>query len=219
MRMHPHQTLALLLTLFVSYAQAVERRCIVPHIEAMLGGKGGTGTVDTAAYAEPQTLLFLSDSAETTAGGLSLGALIADSYPEKVIVRSDFTFSGHEVKGNLSTMFMDNTKRFPFPNNTFDTIVMRRGLCICGESGHVCGGFMPISNECRQFFEEVTRVLNKTNPKAKAVLHGTYGVFPEVEAEWFAISEKLEEVHGVAVEIMTTPWGGFNSVVISPKKP
>ncbi|OFZ18949.1 MAG: hypothetical protein A2X94_13450 [Bdellovibrionales bacterium GWB1_55_8] len=210
------EILALLAIIASIPAQAVERKCLVSEIGAMIGGRGEAASVDAAPYAHADTVLFLSDSSQTTVNGLSLGSAIAEAYPEKSVVRTDFAFAD-EITGNLSTRYMDNTKPFPFPDNSFDVIVMRRGLCICHGS-RVCGGFLPISEESRQFFSEVTRVLNKKNPRAKAVLEGGYGVFPNVENAWREIGEQLEQTQGVSMEIFTSPWGGFHSIAISPAR-
>ncbi|OFZ18355.1 MAG: hypothetical protein A2X94_12455 [Bdellovibrionales bacterium GWB1_55_8] len=122
---HP---LALLAALLSFSAQAVERGCLVAEIEDMLGGHQGHGSkVNVGPYQAAEKILFLSDSGAET-DGLSLGELIADAFPSKTVVRTDLQFHESSTVGNLSTLFMDNTKPFPFKDNTFDTIVMRKGL-------------------------------------------------------------------------------------------
>lgn len=84
-----------------------------------------------------------------------------------------------KTRGKISYRNLDHTERFPFQDNQFDTIIMRKGLCLCKNSkkqdpSTTCGGIKLNTTKCKMFFQEVARTLNKGNPNATAFLQGTF---------------------------------------------
>ena len=73
---------------------------------------------------------------------------------------------------------------------------MRQGLCTCRQSCKSCGGFdLSNSNQIYDFFKEIIRVLDNSNPNAKAYLHG--GRFKDYD---YAIAVYREAAHKIMKE-------------------
>lgn len=175
---------------------AVETSCYYQHLGRMMGGDHGYADIfDPDAYLHSDRLLFLSDGLNR-ADHFSLGPQVARAFPQKRVISVDFGYPGSIENGNLKLMSLDNTKAFPFADNSFDTIVLRRGLCVCHQN-QCCGGFLPDSAEAKNFFREVVRVLDKRVSHSKAVLHGAYAVTPEIERVWIRYLSEIEKEFGV----------------------
>ena len=190
-------------------AQAIEEGCVTDVLSEILGGyrNGWAGygeRIQLSHYANSKNILLLSDS---NFGGsfFSIGDKLARAYPDKMIVQTDIKYSvpysasalqrRDPQKGVFAQFHIDNTQPFPFESNQFDTVVMRRGLCICDpQKKHVtCAGFCATDKAtAQQFFLEVSRVLDKNNPESRAILHGEAGVTPEVIEEWKKYSHEIE---------------------------
>jgi len=108
---------------------------------------------------------------------------------------------------NFITKKLDNRNKFGFKDNQFDIVVMRWGICHCTGLFETCGGIdLKLTNRSThstinpitvQFFDEVFRVLNKTNPKAIAFLHGlhvgteAYPDNPEIESRAAMVLDQI----------------------------
>lgn len=213
MAIFQYLSLIVLLSLSSTLCEAVNREKCRTILSEMLGGKSKEGyeghgnKPNFDHYHQSQNILFLSEGSSTLAFELS------QAYPSKNVVSTDVRYTGTEVKNeNWSTVGMDNRDPFPFKNNEFDTIIMRRGLCICNGS-RCCAGFeVNINNsdtldsnsftnnrQAKNFFSEVVRVLDKTRPHSRAVLHGSYRVNEFVQQSWRSIFEELEAGYPIEV--------------------
>lgn len=112
-------------------------------------------------------------------------------------------------------MQMDNTQEFPLESNSFDLIVMRKGLCQC-HAGTCCGGIKANVAEGARFLMEVSRILNKQNPAAAAYLmNAGKGRVQNIEM-WKAAAEKaMKEIPGVRIEVLIE-YGDFDGFRITP---
>ena len=81
-------------------------------------------------------------------------------------------------KGNIVSMRVDNRRNFGFfESNQFDVITMKNGFCCCKGPKETCGGIGMEQDRVFNFFSEVIRVLNKSNPNAVAFLQGSQMAF------------------------------------------
>lgn len=80
-----------------------------------------------------------------------------------------------QTNGNTTFLNLDNVAGlFPFENEFFDVIAMRKGLCFCLSTDQSCGGLIYDTPATTTFFKEVVRVLNKKNPDAAVFLTGRF---------------------------------------------
>lgn len=188
------------------------------HIE-MLGGKGGYGyDINFSHYEKSKSILLLSDASNNY--GFSIGEQLARKFPQKDIVISDFRYKNTSKNNNVTSMHLDNTKEMPFADNSYDTIVMRRGLCVCS-GNKACGGFCSINEESYLFFRRVIKTLNKKNKNSIAILHGEHGTTKEVQDIWKGYLERLEEEFSVQVSFAYSKdkeTGLLNSIIIRPAR-
>ena len=172
---------AILLLITSGSAEAVGRGCA-----SLMAGYVSPGqslsALDLNLYKDANSALFLSDGL-SAARWLSLGEEVSTMYPKKRIVSADFDYRGPAKIGNRELVAVNNTERFPFESNTFDVVVLRRGLCVC-HGDKCCGGFNPFTPQSQSFFREAVRVMNKKNPDARIILHGSYGVTDNVVNTW-----------------------------------
>lgn len=85
--------------------------------------------------------------------------------PERLIVKTDISaFDGISV--------MADNLALPFQSNTFDTIVLNRGLCACHNETHTCCGLNLENQQTERFLAQVAEILDSTSPHALAILTG-----------------------------------------------
>lgn len=193
------RSLTALLLLVASSADAVQRGCaslVTPYVSA---GDPSLGRLNLSLYRPANTVLFLSDGLNADKW-VSLGKKISDAFPEKTVVSGDFNYRGPAKVKNLNLIAVDNTESFPFDSDYFDVVVLRRGLCVCNHN-RCCGGFAPLSVDAKSFFREAVRVMNKKNPSARVVLHGSFGVTDNVVRTWTKYLEEIEREMGVRATI------------------
>mgnify|MGYP003995640107 CR=1 FL=1 len=188
----------------------------------IMGGHLGYGNVlNYDLYRPYDSILFLSDGIDDTfgfrnevkniEGALSLGERVSGHFPGKKVVQTDFNIVGSTTKGNLTQMHLDNTADFPFNDETFDLIVMRKGMCLCCRR-QPCGGFSSKHAASKQFFTRVIESLNLKNPKAMAILHGQEKANPKVVERWKRVAEELEQAYDVDISFGYAPPGyGFKA--------
>jgi hypothetical protein len=91
-------------------------------------------------------ILFLSDGHQAEKN------LITDR-EHQFIISSDFNnYPGVHV--------MADNNKLPFADNSFDFILMNRGLCIC-HGGTSCGGIQTQKEHMLNFIEQIVRIINK----------------------------------------------------------
>lgn len=168
-------------------------------------------------YEKAKSVLFVSDGLVTDPESFPLGPRVAKKYPGKRIVSTDIKVREKDAWGNFELMPMDNAKPFSFADDEFDMIVLRQGLCMClGPS--CCAGIKPGTPESRKFITEVVRVLNKKNPEAKAILHGSYGVTREMQKKWQDLCSELErEFPSVRIDFVVNDYDFFAGIRIYPR--
>jgi hypothetical protein len=206
------------ISLFAALSHAVE---VCPpslrqlSYEMLGGGRGYGRSIIDAHYEQAQNILLLGDSAVEN---FSMGERLATQFPNKLVVSTDYLFQGGRRVGNFIQMHLDNLREFPFPNNSFDVVVARRGLCIC-RGCTACAGFNSMNHEAYGFFDRVIRTLNKRNPNAIAILHGEYGTTPHVQRVWLDFLAELEEEYRVQAYFLypSNSQEILNSIVIRPR--
>lgn len=141
-------------------------------------------------YQEAQSILLLGDSfldahsitkyslEELKAkDSYSIAEMIEpDTKPETKIYKTSLDCpeeKSGKSEGKIHSLKLDHTQPFPFHDQEFDLIVMRRGLCFCESSLKTCGG-LELGPETELFFQEVVRTLNSGNPKAAAYIEGSF---------------------------------------------
>ncbi len=135
-------------------------------------------------YEQFNHILFLSD------GGKAGLALAKRKKPHQLIVSSDFRMADGV---NLQ---IDNNK-LPFRSDSFDLVLMNRGLCPC-HSAIACGGIDTKKEPMKKFLSGVIDILNKNNPDSLALVTGFYfpGLFRKTVPElWLSIVEELQQEH------------------------
>lgn len=132
-------------------------------------------------YESFRNILFLSDAGKA---GRFLNQTKNDS---QLVVSSDFSF-------NTGIQLRVDNNRLPFRSNSFDLIVMNRGLCPC-KSAVACGGIDTQKAPMKRFLEQVVDILDKDNPKSLALLTGFYypGTMREsVPRLWLEIVREIQ---------------------------
>lgn len=110
-------------------------------------------------YSERGRVLFLSD------GGRSINVP-----PEK---QSQFSISTDFASNSGVKVRLDNNL-LPFKAESFDLVVMNRGLCPCRTITKTCGGLRLERDSIRTFVANVVNILDPKNPNSLAVLTGYY---------------------------------------------
>jgi hypothetical protein len=189
----------------------------------MLGGSNGHGfEVDLKLYRGASAILSLSDG--QAQDFRALGPFLAFRLPETKVVSGDISFQGrYRAAKNLELVEMDNRRRFPFKDNRFDRIVLRRGLCVCYGKLN-CAGFAPDSEQAFSFFREVARVLDKKKKSSVALLHGWTDVSPHILMVWLKFFSRIEKDYPVQFELLGTDGEAlsvdphrFTAVLVRPK--
>ena len=181
------------------------------HIQGMLGQWGNR--VETALYRDANSILFLSDGKEALKVD-RLGPVIAKEFPKKTVVSAEVQVEENRFVQNWGYVKVDNLERFPVKDNSFDRVVLRRGMCVC-HNEVCCAGFKPGSPEAGRFFSEVIRVLDKSNPNAFAVLHGVHNVGGNDLMAWVKHLEELRKTKPFRYRILMSN-GSFHSILIQP---
>jgi hypothetical protein len=192
---------------------AVERSCMQETLYRMLGSNDIPEQLDPTTYAKAQSILLLSDG--TREVDFNLGDRLRKIYPEKRIVSTDFAISETVHDQSFTQMHIDNTRKLPFEDNSFDQITLSRGVCVC-HHGRCCAGFYPESDEAKNFFREVARVLNKKNPYAQAILHGSKNVTFEHQKVWEDYLFSTEREYDVKATLLIGN-GLFKMIKIEPR--
>lgn len=125
-------------------------------------------------YAGYPNILFLGDGSN----GYRKTREFAAAYPDQKFISSDFNYRGmtpDDTHNNLVKFQVDHRRALPFEDNSQDMILLKRGLCTCFDQCQTCGGLdLGNNSQVIGFFQEVIRIMNKQNPKARAILHGDY---------------------------------------------
>lgn len=128
---------------------------------------------DLSFFADSQNALFLADKLYQYPDQ-GLAANVVSRYPNVKAVVTGISIQKPTQLGKVNYHPMDNTKRFPFEDDSFDKIVMGHGLCYCEPmTNTVCGGIAMEAPAMANFFSEVYRVLDKSHPNAAAYLEGS----------------------------------------------
>ena len=129
-------------------------------------------------YEAVRKILVLSDGTEGNAEH-RLGLMIKKAYPDKSVVSSDLE---SDPKNHV---VLDNNK-LPFRDGSFDAVVLRRGICVCRGLDTTCGGTSLDIESMTNFLNELSRVLDRSNPNAFALISG-----PHTDAFSSNVSSKL----------------------------
>lgn len=111
-------------------------------------------------YDKFNNILFLSD------GGKAGRSIQSKKKPSQFFVSSDFKFS------TGVNVLVDNNK-LPFQNNSFDLILMNRGLCPC-RGLSACGGIDINRESMKSFLTSIVNLLDNNNPNSLALITGFY---------------------------------------------
>jgi len=159
-----------------------------------------------------RNILFLSDGPRPR----SLAESVANEFPRKRIVKSDVQILQTATSNNLTLVHVNNRLKFPFEENSFDMIVMRRGLCLCG-GNETCGGIKLNRVDQKRFLFEVARVLNKNNPFSSAfLLNDNAGAFQDISGWQRAAADVIAKVPEIEIEIIDSA-GKFDGVKFTTK--
>jgi hypothetical protein len=134
-----------------------------------------------------------------------LAERLSKKIPHALIVKTDFSY--HEADSGVLVEFpkifkmrMDNTKRFPFGDDSFDLIVAKSSICECQSKGATmcCGPVASVEGKMK-FLEEIIRVLNKNSLQATILLHANEEMLPlskkSIE-EWTVVFAEIQKKHG-----------------------
>jgi hypothetical protein len=181
------------------------------HLKMMLGEVGNK--VDLGLYRNAKSILLLADGSERRVVD-RLGPFLAREFPKKTVLSADVDVGENLLIRNWGNLKIDHLKVFPVKDNSFDRIILRKGLCQC-HSASCCAGFHPLGPEARQFFSEVVRVLDKGNPESFAVLHGEKNVGGVDVATWRKMLDEISKSQPIEYEMMFDG-GFFHSILIRP---
>ncbi|HEX4925878.1 MAG TPA: hypothetical protein VFV50_17430, partial [Bdellovibrionales bacterium] len=205
----------------IEAAQKILRSPFVPNRvadgrkELMSFGGGLKGLPDSARnlslYKDSKGVLLLADAER----GNHMGTAIAREHPTVPVVSTDLNYAGRRVEGNLTTMRLDNSGKFPFPDNSFTHVVLQKGMCGCTGTHRSCGGIAYTPECLTNFFSEVTRVLDKNNPKSVAILNGWIPDAGDFETFRLTLMRHLSRV-GLRAELVEDASGAVHTVRIFP---
>lgn len=181
------------------------------HLKMMLGEVGSK--VDLGLYQDAKSILLLADGSETRATD-RLGPLLAREFPDKAVVSADVDVAENQLIRNWGHVKIDHLDVFPVKDNSFDRVILRRGLCQC-HSNTCCAGFNPHGPQAKKFFQEVVRVMDKNNPNSFAILHGMHNVGGTDVQAWKSMLDEISIFHPIEYEIMLDK-GFFHSILIRP---
>lgn len=109
---------------------------------------------------------------------------------------------------NLRQVYVDNSNRLPFADNSFDLIFMRKGLCHCKCTTTSCGGIPRNFTARRDFLSEVMRVLDVRNSKSTAFLHGVVGMTEDDVREYQDAFTNIAESENFEFDVIRFPENG-----------
>lgn len=206
--------------------------CSLIYSTGILGGALGYGKkIDYTWYENFERMLFLSDGiadtfgfrseARNETGAFSLAERVSERFPEKEVTQADFNIEGDLTQANLRQLFVDNSQPLPFADKSFDLVILRKGLCLCFCRAP-CAGFSQKYEGSLNFFKEVIRVMDLSNPRTLAILHGQEKSDPKVVERWRRIASELESQFPVKIEFgySRPSWGflqGDNSIEAIPQ--
>ncbi|MBF0363084.1 MAG: hypothetical protein HQK49_18835 [Oligoflexia bacterium] len=142
------------------------------------------------------------------------------------LYQTDYDIKGKIVSKNLISQHIDHNKKFPFKKGeTFDAIVMKRGMCHCDRKNPkiTCGGVdcslnCSDSKSAQSFIDRVIKVLNIKNKSSFAVLHGPFGNNnSECYNFWSSLSQQISHKNkDISVNVVTDNDGDFYAILITP---
>ncbi len=179
------------------------------HLQMMLGEIGNK--VDLGLYRDARSILLLGDGSKSQVTD-RLGPLLAREFPKKWVVSADLEVGENLLIRNWSTIQINHVERFPVNDNSFDRIILRKGLCQC-HSSSCCAGFSPHGPQAKQFFREVIRTLDKRNPNAFAVLHGIDNVGGIDVQAWSSMLDEIALTEPIQYQVILDK-GFFHSILI-----
>ena len=212
--------ICLLVFVFYHSIVAAAPSCTLIFSTGLLGGALGYGKkINYSSYEVYDRTLFLSDGIADTfgyrsevrneSGAFSLAERISERFPEKEVTQGDFNIEGDQNIGNLRQLFVDNSQPLPFAENSFDLVILRKGMCLCSCRAP-CAGFSQKYEGSLNFFKEVIRVMDLSNPNALAILHGQERSDPKVLERWKRIATELESQFPVKMDFgYARPRWGF----------
>lgn len=135
-------------------------------------------------YSKHSKILFLSD--QDKSGG-TLSEKIND--PTKLIISSDISF-------NAGVNIRVDNQRLPFKKNSFDLIVMNRGLCVCKGTSS-CGGIESNRASMRDFLLSAIEILDKNNTNSLMLMTGFYysTFIKQVPPLWISVLNELKSFY------------------------
>ena len=139
----------------------------------------------TSSFPASSTILLLGEGSYAeikedllnTSNRKSLTQELMTLVPESTLIYStDIRNDKTVIKDkNIIYEYLNHNKVFPYKSDQFDTIIMRKGICHCDGFSTNCGGIdLMVRNTFTRFISEVTRVLNKENKNALALLNGVF---------------------------------------------
>lgn len=141
-------------------------------------------------FRKHQNIAFLSD------GG--------NSFPAKLLPENrGKNFISTDIDASRATDIVVDNNHLPFKDDSFDLVLMNRGLCKCSptpKSCMTCGGIAAQEEDMRNFLRSVGRILDKRNPNSLALLtgfsfEGPLGPSLRVPKMWMAAVRDLQREH------------------------
>ena len=166
-----------------------------------------------------KNVLFLADGSDVGLG-MTAAEKIAKRFPGLQVTKTDLAIQKNNIKDNLTTLRMDNSKPFPDAfKGKFDLIVMDGGMCF-HMGGVSCGGIPAEKGAALAFFSRVYQSLNSQNPGSKAFLGATDGRITSGQLRVLAeAGHELETQTGGAarVRVVMGTNGKFLGIEVTPK--
>jgi hypothetical protein len=176
-------------------------------------------------YQRAKSILFLAEG--NVDSGSALAPEVARYFFEKGtpkrVVSGDISNTSEWKDENLELVHIDNRKPLAFADNTFELVVMRRGLCHCPGTnqlqGVCCGGISLTLQELTRFLLESWRVLNKADRNSGVFFLNTGGGASQNTDTWSHLAAQLMHVHpGMEAEVLIRSKDGkFDGVHLFPR--
>lgn len=201
---------ALFLFIFAGQAQAEHQTFEIAELREWLGDRMELWKESFPAtpsrnwsvkmYAPYPKILFLGEGEAIHAGAVHA------AYPKKIVYAADIIYQPPfaEVAPNFFKVYMDNTRPFPFKADSFDAVIMQRGLCACEKPDLSCGGIPLSIDGMHDFLTQVARVLNKRNSASVSFLEGGNET-KEVFEKWIKASDEVMSENPVRVSFVVEP--------------
>ncbi len=151
-------------------------------------------------YGFVRNILALSDGRENK----GMAEKLSTKFPGAKIIKTDlYTHDELEQSSgkNILKIFMSNTEAFPLPDNAFELIVLKSGICECtsDKNKSMCCGPAVTPEGRLTFLKEVVRVLNKNVVHSVALLHANEempSLSNQSVAEWLDVFEVMKGLYG-----------------------